>query len=190
MKTWNVNQTSCRNRQRMGFTMVEMVGVLAVIAILASMLTPKILSAINDARLNSTVGSLNAVKAATVNYFGKYGNFTNTANFDNLLVSLEFLERPFDCRLGSGADVQVVSGPGAAGAGYKFDGITTNTASAGVVVECLISNVYIADAWDLSRRIDGDSLSATNSSTADTAGRVVYSYATGKGTVYIYMAHR
>lgn len=190
MRTYNQRGMQAAASRRQGFTMVEMVGVLAVIAVLAAMLTPKILSAVNDARINSTVSSLNAVKGATVNYFSKYGNFTNMTSFDNLLVTLEFLERPFDCRVGSGADCQVVSGPGFAGLGYKFDGVTTNTASAGVVVECLISNVYIADAWALSLQMDGAALSATNNSTADTSGRVEYNFSSGKGTVYVYMAHR
>jgi prepilin-type N-terminal cleavage/methylation domain-containing protein len=183
-------KTPVAARTRQAFTLVEMVGVLAIIAIMASMLTPKIFSAVNEARLNNTVGSLDSIKTATVNYFGKYGNFTNTTDFDMTLVALEFLDRPFACRIGTGGDVQVVSGPGAGGLGYKFDGVTTNTAAASAVVECVLSNVAVADAWELSRRIDGDTLSASNGSSADTRGRVVYTNSAGLGLVYVYVAHR
>lgn len=183
----NPRQQNGRSR---GFSMVEMVGVLAVIAIMAAMLTPKIMSTINDARLNATAGSLDATKAAVVNYYSKYGSFTNQLNFDTMLVTLEFLERPFDCRIGNGSDVQVVAGPGAGGYGYKFDGVNTNTASAGSVVECAITNVAIADAQQLSLSIDGMALSATNLTTSDLRGRVVYSFTSGSGIVYVYLAHR
>ena len=179
-----------QNRRSKGFSMVEMVGVLAVIAIMAAMLTPKIMSSINDARLNSTQGSLDATKAAVVNFYSKYGSFTNQLNFDQLLVTLEYLERPFDCRIGSGSDVQIVAGPGAGGFGYKFDGINTNTATAGNVVECAITNVPIADAQALSVLIDGAALSASNQITSDLRGRVVYSFSSGSGMVYVYLAHR
>ena len=192
MKTNTLKRTPDRNRSRAGFTMVEMTGVLAVIAILATMLVPKVLSAINDSRLNSTVGSLNAVKSATATYFGNTGIFTNASNFDLTLVSLEYLERPFACRIGNGSLVQVVAAPGGPGgtSGYTFDGVTTNTLTASAVVECLISNVPIVDAWNLSQRLDGTSLSAASSAANDLRGRVAYNFASGSGTVYVYMGHR
>src|SRR2546427_11330818 len=56
-----------------GFTLIEMIGVLAVIAILASMLIPKIFEAINSARINNTVQSYNAIKTAVMDHYGKYG---------------------------------------------------------------------------------------------------------------------
>ena len=66
----------------------------------------------------------------------------------------------------------------------------SSISNAATVVECLLSNVAIADAWELSRRIDGDSLSAANGSSTDDKGRVAYNYANGSGTVYIYIGHR
>src|SRR5439155_3344394 len=64
------------NNQReftQGFTLIEMIGVLAVIAILASMLIPKIFEAINSARINNTIQSYNAIKTAVMDHYGKYG---------------------------------------------------------------------------------------------------------------------
>ena len=179
-------------RASAAFTMVEMVGVLAVIAILASLLTPKIFSAINEARVSAAVGSLDAVKAATVSYYSKNGALPTNSTFDSLLVSLEFLERPFNCKLGNGDAVTGTGGQGGpSSGGYKLDGATNMTAAAAVTVECVISNVAIVDAWALSLLMDGPDLSATTAvGTNDLRGRVEYSHTSGSGNVYIYLGHR
>ena len=65
--------TSNQRKFTRGFTLIEMIGVLAVIAILASMLIPKIFEAINSARINNTVQSYNAIKTAVMDHYGKYG---------------------------------------------------------------------------------------------------------------------
>lgn len=184
----NINKNMKRSAR--GFTLIEMVGVLAVIAILAALLVPKIFSAINDSRFSSTVSTLNSCKTATMSYFGKVGQFTTTNNFDAVLVSGDYLERPFAAKLGTGGSMQVVAGPGGAGAGYALDGVTSATTNS-MVVQCVITSVPIADAVELSKRIDGDSLSASNLTAADNSGRVVYAAPSGGNTdVYVYMAHK
>src|SRR5438045_3145137 len=65
--------TISQRKSSQGFTLIEMIGVLAVIAILASMLIPKIFEAINSARINNTVQSYNAIKTAVLDHYGKYG---------------------------------------------------------------------------------------------------------------------
>lgn len=182
-----------KTRRSAAFTMVEMVGVLAVIAILASLLTPKIFASINEARLNAAVGSLDAVKAATVSYYSKNGYLPTNNAVDMVLVTAEFLERPFQCKVGNGSCVRGVEGKGGNGStasGYKMDGTNVVTTSAAVTVECVLSNVNIADAWELSKQIDGDILSAANAASADANGRVIYAHTTGVGNVYVYIGHR
>src|SRR5882724_9767261 len=71
-----LNQKSARK----GFTLIEMIGVLAVIAILASLLIPKIFNAINDARIANTILSVNTMKTACVDHYGKYGSMLLTTN--------------------------------------------------------------------------------------------------------------
>jgi prepilin-type N-terminal cleavage/methylation domain-containing protein len=185
---------------RAAFTLIEMVGVLAVIALLAAILVPKVFTAINNARYSNTVSSLNAVKTAATDYFGKYGRFGeiggakfNTASsnaWDKVLVAENFLERPFDTKLGDTPAIKVVTSSGTtAGSSYCFalNGVDVIPTGSSVVVGT-VENVLPADALELSKRMDGDTLSATNTAVADTLGRVTYP--AGAGTVTIYLMHR
>ena len=180
--------------QRSAFTLIEMVGVLAVIAILAALLVPKIFQAINDSRFSSTVESVNNVKTACMDYFGKVGSFpltTTNGSFDHTMISSNCLEKPFMAKIApDGACVQVVSGTGNGGTAYKLDGTTATTATGNIVVECVLTNVAVADAWELSKRLDGDSLSAADAASADAKGRVCYTMTSGNGLVYVYLAHK
>src|SRR5437773_4280910 len=68
-------QLSPRSR---GFTLIEMIGVLAVIAILAALLIPKVFEAINNSRINNAVVSYNTVKAACMDHYAKFGGMDRT----------------------------------------------------------------------------------------------------------------
>ena len=188
-------KTNTKNTTNHGFTLIEMVGVLAVIAILAALLVPKIFAAINDSRFSSSISTINSCKTATMDYFGKAGNFpaVGTADFDSVLVRSNCLERPLACRLAeTGAHMQVTNVALCAGAAkdYLLDGATSLPTTAGQVVECVLNGVARADAYELSRRIDGDTLSVSTIANADTLGRVVYEATTDPVDVYIYIAHK
>src|SRR5438034_7612165 len=111
----NIKTQYQREGKAKGFTLIEMIGVLAVIAILASMLIPKIFEAINSARINNTVQSYNSVKTAVLDHYGKYGaiNFLGVpapgapatvaqmAAYDRLILLPESLiDKPFAARVG------------------------------------------------------------------------------------------
>jgi prepilin-type N-terminal cleavage/methylation domain-containing protein len=54
--------------KQLGFTLVEMIGVLAVIAILGSVAAPKIFSAIEDAKVSAYVQQINTLSTAVVKF--------------------------------------------------------------------------------------------------------------------------
>ena len=181
------------SKSRAGFTLIEMIGVLAIIAILAAILVPKIVSAISDSRFSSTVASINSCKAASMSYYGKNTSFgTNTYAFDGSLVTGNFLENLVAFKLGTGSALEVTNVAGSGGtaaAAYKLDGVNTITGTA--VVECVLTNVAAADAMELSKRIDGTALSTNVVTAADVVGRVVYAApVAGLTTVYVYLAHQ
>lgn len=195
MKTNKLNTTH-------GFTLIEMVGVLAVIAILAALLVPKIFAAINDSRFSNTVASLNSVKTASMDYFGKKGNFPATdATFDKTLVTENCLERPLACKLAETsanaetlalvtcADLTAVTTAIAANGGaYALDGTAPITGSE--VVQCKLVKVAMSDAYELSRRMDGPDNSEPDLTKPDSKGRVVYAVDATGTTVYVYVAHK
>jgi prepilin-type N-terminal cleavage/methylation domain-containing protein len=204
---------------RAAFTLIEMIGVLAVIAILASMLLPKVFSAINDARVNSTAVATESVKAAAASHYGKFGQFDmlqGTINiytasnittgvfpgYDvNVLMAEGLMDKPFSAKIAGGdpsnnSSIQLLKATAATpignnGTGYKLDGVNNATATASYVLEAVLNNVSQSDAKDLNDRIDGTAL-GTPLGQADTAGRVEYSLPNGNGpvTVYIYLTHR
>ncbi len=200
----NASQKSARK----GFTLIEMIGVLAVIAILASLLIPKIFNAINNARIGNTVVSYNTIKSATMEHYSKYNGLTNTTtgfalisnagavtNYDSLLLSEGFLDKLFGVKVGTASYVQVrpavASAPDGSVASYALSGSATNEITLNAnIVEAVLVNVPRADALAISKSLDGDALSnADGATTADLKGRVIYA-AGDPTTVFIYVAHR
>src|SRR5215468_6701873 len=92
-----------------GFTLIEMIGVLAVIAILAAVLIPKVFEAINNAKVNNAAMSCNTVKTALADHYAKAGSLaaevtpygTNNTltipvpQYDAVLLREGFLDKPF-----------------------------------------------------------------------------------------------
>ncbi|MEO0575525.1 MAG: prepilin-type N-terminal cleavage/methylation domain-containing protein [Pseudomonadota bacterium] len=65
---------------RNGFTLMEMIGVVAVIAILASMATPMIFDAIRNSRVSATLQDVRAYNTAIVRYYTDTGTFPQHRN--------------------------------------------------------------------------------------------------------------
>jgi len=97
-----------------GFTLIEMIGVLAVIAILAAVLIPKVFSAINNARINNTAMTIQTVKTAVVDHYAKYSSLNAgftipptaitfpTNEYDGVLLNEGLLDKPFAVKIGDG----------------------------------------------------------------------------------------
>lgn len=62
-------------RQSSGFTLMEVIGVLAVIAIIAAVATPQIFQAIQDAKVTALVQEANDLKAAVARYYKDTGTW-------------------------------------------------------------------------------------------------------------------
>src|SRR5947207_2239416 len=198
----------CR-KSNQAFSLIEMIGVLAVIAILAAMLIPKIFEAINNSRVNNAAVSYNSVKTALADHYAKWGSLLSSngvafttatlaisTNLDKVLVAEGFMDKPFQVKIGTtNTTVWVVDALAAgtaatpANAAYDLDGGgAVNDALGGVVVEAVITGVSENDAKDLNDRLDGESLGSAIG-VDDTKGRV--KYATGATTtVLIYVTHR
>ena len=210
MKVYSSKAEKVGNRRRAAFTMIEMIGVLAVIAILAAMLIPRVFQAVDTARVTSTAVACETVKTAAIDHYGRQGRLdmafgTNLvlnggvySGYDTrVLLPENLLDKPFQVRLAGGdpstnSVVQLIlAAQSNAGAGYMLDGITVGTTNAQYVLEALIYGCSIADAKELNDRIDGGSLGAPDLSTADNRGRVEYpTPVNGTTTVYVYLTHR
>ena len=96
-----------------GFSLVEMIGVLAIIAILAVVIVPKVFSTIASSRVTSAVGSTNSMKTAVTEFAGKYGTLPlTTANnrLDDLLVTAGILDTRYLVKIGTQPGAVAVAG--------------------------------------------------------------------------------
>lgn len=205
--------TNQRTKQTKGFTLIEMIGVLAVIAILAALLIPKVFQAITEAKLNTVPVGASTCKTGTIDHYAKYGGLnvspygTNYAipqvNYDQVLLAEGFIDKPFAPRVGVNPDVVLAAITASTvgvivdateGTTYCLSGAagTLNETAGSHVVYALIEDVPIADAQAISARIDGNDMSSTEAApgTQDLEGRVKYATSTGIVDVYIYLTHR
>jgi len=191
-------------RKSLGFTLIEMIGVLAVIAILAALLVPKVTSAISDAKVNNAISTYQAIQTAATGHYSKYSafNITNnvaipTASFPQLnydtaaLIPEGFLDQPISLKIGTSSSLNLVIGGGNGGTGYKLDGANVATANNGYTLELVILGVTQQDAYDLASRLSGTGIAGTGVTNTIVGGRVTYSSgANPTGPVYMYVAGR
>jgi len=175
---------------RNAFALIEMIGVLAILAILTFLLLPRISKRVNnaarvndavhDARVADTLIAIQSLKTAAQAHYAQFGTLgpapgsapaaSESADpYDALLLREGFLDRPFTAKVGTRALIRLldVSGlsaaarvNGAPGA-YDLDGDGHNDiVRERYVVEAVIFGVTDADAKALNDRLDGPSLGA------------------------------
>jgi len=91
-------------RRQSGFSLVEMIGVLAIIAILAVIIVPKVFSTIASARITSAASSVGAIKSSITEFAGKYGTVPTTvanSRIDDLLFADGLMEGRFTVKIGT-----------------------------------------------------------------------------------------
>jgi prepilin-type N-terminal cleavage/methylation domain-containing protein len=95
-----------RHSSRAGFSLIEMIGVLAIIAILAVVIVPKVFSTIASSRVTSAVAGTNAIKIAVSDFAAKYGTIpiaNATLRIDDLLAhpTVSLLDNRFSAKIGN-----------------------------------------------------------------------------------------
>lgn len=216
-------------RRRTGFSLVEMIGVLAIIAILAVVIVPKVFSTIASSRVTAAVASINTMKTAVTDFAGKFGTIpvtNNNSRIDDLLFTAGITEGRFVVKVGTqpvnppiagavwarnAAGVWAPAGgsnqagqsriicvnananvPSVAnGANYRLNAAVDLPAGSRVV-SAVIVNLTASDAREMSLRVDGDTYSEPDATTADNAGKVVYRAPNGQGltTAFVYITHQ
>lgn len=100
-------------QSKRAFTLVEMIGVLAIIAVLAVVIAPKVFGAIRASRINGTLVSMETYKTAATDFVGKYGMLPTTNNnsrIDDLFIAAGLIDERFSAKIGQQADVYAKDG--------------------------------------------------------------------------------
>lgn len=179
-----------------GFTLTEAIGILAIIAILAGYLIPKIFEVIENVKINSVISAYNAVKAAVAMNIAKNGRLadqngtpiTYSTTVDAELVKQGLLDSRVANKIGVGntnpqytyVGIGIIYG-NVTRWDLNGDGTVDLSDSSNRIVKFHISSLPRKLAWKLSQKIDGDGLSATDINSADTKGRVIYGASHGAG---------
>lgn len=175
-----------------GFTLMEMIGVVAVIAILASMATPMIFDAIRSARVTAFVEDVNVLRTSVARYYEDTGQFpthipTDTRDGRSLLLSNSrnnpvggwagpYIEKQFENPFQEGGYRSILT---TNNANYQFDLDGDGTIDTSGVSVLRIDNVSDADARKISDILDGDGDMTRGAASWNRAGRVKRYGATG-----------
>ena len=195
-------KTTQHHNKRSGFTLIEMVGVLAVIAILAALLVPKIFAAIEESHMNNAISAINTFKTGTMSLFGRNGVFaedTQNNTWGDKLLAADLIDKAPSLKIAEDTTVNCKASNAEGTPQFDYlDGNDPNAKPSGNVVYVTMTGVAPERARELSRRIDGEkpvqnvNLTPTDNSTDDTHGRVLYTIdnTSGKATVHVYLAHK
>ena len=200
-----------------GFTLIEMIGVLAIIGILAAVLVPKVMDAVARSKVSGTALIYNTLRTAAVDYYSKSNAFpirngTGAADtaiaagrFDADLVIGGFIDRlvsvPLGSLLTSGAltarthvrsRTAQVSGTvtvTAANSGNNYD-LDDNTTTADFSTGVTIVSLMVPGVPlkdAIALNLLIDNVSNNGTTTSDNTGRCIYSAPAGNGTVTVYL---
>jgi prepilin-type N-terminal cleavage/methylation domain-containing protein len=202
------------------FSLIELIGVLAILAMLTALLLPRlsgkhqsapdVIRTMNEAHITEAmiaVQSIEPIINTHIAQFGSLGSFNGAPaasgtydNFSQILIKEGVLERPFGVSLGSSSFLRLIGTSGLTATtpvdglngAYDLDGDGKNdVVGAAFVVEAVILGVKEAEAMALNDRLDGPRLAAINGGD-DLLGRVIYRKAGADGLteVHVHIMHK
>lgn len=192
-------------KNREAFTLVEMIGVLAIIATLAGVLLPRVFQAITDSQVNSVAQTVGSMKTAISKFYADNNSFP--ANVTALMTA-GLIEKPLSSPIGTaayvsgtadGLDLATAANIDGGNFDLSGDGTTTvDTPSGSQIAYITLTGVSKADAEAINDLVDGDTLGDDDDGSADNIdelGQVIYDgtaagAAFPNAVVYIYVAHR
>ena len=171
-------------RKNQGFTLMEMIGVMAVIAILASVSTPAIIEAIRNAKITSFVEDVNTIRSSVASFYKDTGNFplhvptsTNASQHQlmkNTATPMSgwdgpYLEKDIMNPFSEGAYRGVLN---TNNANYQFDLDGDGSVDTTSVSVMRVDGVTDTEAQKISDILDGDGDVTTGDGSWKKAGRV------------------
>ena len=205
--------------RRQAFSILELVGVLAILAILTSLLLPRIThvvhqqatrQSISEAQITETVIALQSLNTALNAHLAQYGClacqngnplvFPETYDaFSQVLLVEGFIERPFQLSISKGCLLRLrktsaltAASPidGLNGA-YDLDSDGKNDVIGATLVEAILPEVTEPEARALKDRIDHPQIPSEGPNRA-LSGRVVYlaPRPDGRTEIHIYLMHK